>query len=332
MKSLLPLLLASTFAFAHETEQKPHDADLFKQDTPAFSLHGSFLFWRVQEGALEYAIKMKNPSPAAPVYAQGDYQVATFDGEPGFRVAASYFRAPNYWEMWAQYTRLSSSGTNSVSAPDAANQYLNGTWPQTGSPLTRATSHIHMKYNVFDFLVDRMFIPNPHLRLRLLGGGTVTWMDQNWNIRYFDSSVEALTQIRNRWDFVGGGFRFGTMVDWYFGGDFYLTAATTFASVLGSYHNKTKQTDRTRSAIIRDARYHDVRPAFSVQAIFGLSWQKNFCSSRMELFGGYELNSWFNLHEIYRSTSGTPQEAKETGVKSSAIALQGLTTRMTFDF
>lgn len=333
MKSLLPLLLATSLAFTHVPEQKPFDADLFKQEAPAFSLHGSVLFWRVQEGALDYALKMKRVSPSGTVYAQGDYQTATFNGEPGFRIAASYFRAPKYWELWAQYTRICSSGTNSVINPDSSNQYLTGTFPHSGNPLTKAKSHIEMKYNTFDWLIDRVFIPNPHLRLRLLGGATVAWTDQDWNIRYFDRAApEALTQIQNKWDFVGGGLRFGTMIDWYFGYDVYLTVATTFASVLGSYHNKTQQTNRHEPAPVRDTRYHDVRPAFSVQTLCGFSWQKNFFSKRMEFFGGYELNSWFNLQEIYRSSGGSPEDFKETGVKTSAIALHGLTVRATLDF
>ena len=329
MKRILSALLATSFLIS---EEKPYDANLFKQDKAAFSFHGSILFWRVQEGAVDYALKMRNPSRADHVYAQGDFKKATFDGEPGFRIAANYYRAPNYWEMWAQYTHLSASGSNSVSAGAKPDTYLNGTWPQIENPIQRATSSIRLKYNVFDWLVDRVFIPNPHLRLRLLGGATVPWMDQSWKVRYFDERSSVITQIRNQWDFVGGGIRFGTLLDWYMGCDLYLTGTTTLATVLGSYHNAAKQTDRSYSGLIRDARYHDIRPAFSVQALLGLSWQKSFCSTRMELFGGYELNTWFNLQEVYRSTSGSAADSKETWLSTSAIALQGLNLRATVSF
>lgn len=314
------------------TEEPAYDADLFKRDTPAFSFHGSFLFWRVQESALDYALKMQHTSPSGTVYAQGKYHSATFDGEPGFRVAASYFRAPKYWEMWLQYTRLTARGENSVGRPDQEGRYLTGTWPEIiSAPITQAKSHIHLNYNVADFLVDRFFNPNPHLRIRFIGGGTVAWMNQNWAVCYFNES-DAVTQIRNRWKFIGGGFRMGTMVDWYCGYDLYLTSATTAATLLGSYHNQSTQTASTESLAVRDAHYSDIRPTFAVQALFGLSWQKNFCSNRMEIFGGYELNSWFNLAEIYRSTSGAANIAKETWINTGMIALQGLTTRMTLDF
>jgi hypothetical protein len=329
------LLSAAVFLHANDltsTAEPAYDADLFKRDTPAFSFHGSFLFWRVQESALDYALKMQHASPSSTVYAQGKYHTATFDGEPGFRVAASYFRAPKYWEMWLQYTRLTARGKNSVERPDQSDRFLTGTWPEIiDTPLSKANSYIHLNYNVTDFFVDRFFNPNPHLRIRLLGGGTVAWMNQNWVVRYFNES-EAITQIRNRWKFIGGGFRIGTMVDWYCGYDLYLTSSTTLATVLGSYHNQSMQTASTETLPVRDAHYSDIRPAVSIQALLGLSWQKNFCSTRMEIFGGYELNSWFNLNEVYRSTSSSSAGAKETWINTGMIALQGLTTRATLDF
>lgn len=327
------LLLASTVLSAAQTTEAPaYDADLFKRDASVFSFHACFLFWRVQEGALDYALKMQQPSPAGSVFAQGRFHSATFDGEPGFRIAASYFRAPKYWEIWGQYTRLTARGENSVDAPLPADKFLTGTWPSTStSALSNARSSIHMNYNVADLLVDRFFNPNPHLRMRLLGGGTAAWMDQDWSIHY-TNIVNETTQIRNRWKFVGGGFRVGTIVDWFWGYDIYLTATATCASLIGVYHNQAHQTFSTLALPVRDTHFSDVRPAFTVQAIFGPSWQKSFCSTRVEIFAGYELNSWFNIAEFYRSTTATSTASKETWMNTGMIALQGLNARATLDF
>lgn len=332
------LICASTLAFADEYfyedyQYQPYDADLFRRDVQVFSGHVSFLFWRVQEGGLDYALKMEHDSPPGIVYAQGKYHRATFDGEPGFRLALGFFRAPNYWELWTQYTRLTGRGEDSVSAPHHADRFLLGTWPQvTVGPLSRATSNIHLNYNVGDFLVDRFINPNPHLRARFIGGATVAWLDQNWVIRYFNEET-VTTQIQNRWEYIGGGLRFGSSFDWYTGGwDLYLTGQTTLAYLLGSYHNISHQTTVISDLRIRDAHYFDIRSAFAIQAMFGLSWQKNFCSNRVEAFAGYELNTWFNLAEVYRSTGGGISEAKETLINSSLLTLQGLTARVSVDF
>lgn len=318
----------------------PPDADLYRRDESVFSFHGEFLFWRVQESALDYALKMERPAwGTSPAWAQGEYKTATFNGEPGFRFMASYFRAPKYWEIWGSYTRLTASGKNSVGKPAPDQVFITGTWPQVSlATLAGARSWIHLNYNTGELLVDRFFNPNPHLRLRLLGGGLVAWMDQFWKIRYNDSAG-GLTTISSRWNYVGGGFRVGVMTDWFWGYDIYVTALATTGIVIGTYENKTKQTTNIATTAqddanipIRDVKYSDVRPAFTVQAQFGPSWQKSFTSTRWEVFAGYELNMWLNLQEVYRSTSSPAAQAKETWINTSALTLQGLTTRLTVDF
>jgi len=333
------LLLSPLYAATKNSTEQPakeslpaYDSDLFKKDDPAFSVHASFLYWRVQEGSLDYAIKMQHPSDSGTVYAQGEFYNATFSGDPGFRIATSYFRAPRYWEMWAQYTRFTTSGKNTVHLPEATDRHLNGTWPQVISgPLSEATSDISLNYNVADFFVDRYFIPNPHLRIRFLGGGAAAWINQNWAIHYSNAAGQE-AYLRNHWKFVGGGLRLGTTVDWYCGYDLYLTSLTTCATFLGSYQNNAFQTASNKTYPVRDSRYSDIRPTFTVQAMFGLSWQKNFTSSRVEVFGGYELNSWFNLQEVYRSEGGDSTTGKNININTSMLALQGLTTRLTVDF
>jgi hypothetical protein len=316
------------------------DADLFSKNKEVFSAHGEFLFWRVQEGALDYALSM-NQTAWGPdtCFANGDFENATFNGDPGFRLGLSFFRAPKYWEVKAQYTRLTASGKNSAGKPGPTTEYLTGTWPQIFTqPLAKATSNIHMNYNVVDFWVDRVFLPNPHLRLRLLGGAIVSWINQNWKVSYNDSANNE-TVINNYWKFIGGGLRTGTIVDWYWGKDVYITANATFGALLGSYENKAKQRTNFQpsnsynpDAPVRDAHFQDVRPAGTLQFLFGPSYQKSFQKSRMEFFVGYEINTWMNLQEIFRSTSGSGSAAKETWTNTSMIALQGLTSRLTWDF
>lgn len=314
------------------TNPPPFDADLYHKDKEVFSLHVDFLFWRAQEGALDYALEMKNPAPT-PCFAEGDFQNATFSGDPGFRVAASFFRAPKYWEVWGIYTRMTSRGSNSASKPDAASEFLTGTWPQIFTdPVTHAHSDIHVNYNVADLLFDRVFFPNPHLRLRLIGGGSAAWMDQFWKILYVDEAGDQ-TKIGNRWKFIGGGLKAGALFDWYWFGDIYMVGGTTFGAFLGSYHNKAFQTSTASTpSVVRDAHFQDIRPSFTTQFYVGPSYEKNVGCSRLEFFVGYEFNAWFNLQEVYRSTSGAPQVAKETWMNTGLFALQGLTARLTVDF
>ena len=332
-KWIVPLLSLTSLIYAKSPEVPPpaYDADLFKKDTPALSFDAGFLFWRVQEGATNYALKMEHEAPST-TYAQGKFHSATFNGKPGFRVTAHYFRAPRFWEIWGQYTRLSAHGKNHVGVPDSGERYLTATLPLGSTAMQEADSYIHMNYNVTDLLVDRYFSPNPHLRIRFLGGGSVAWINQTWQLDYKTVSAETI-QVRNQWQFIGGGLRLGCSLDWFL--DFwnlYFTSSTTCATFLGTYDNQSKQITSTQTLPVGNTHFSDVRPVFAFQAMFGPSWQKNFTAARMEIFAGYEINTWFNLHEIYNSTSGSPESSKPTWITSGLVALQGLTTRMTVDF
>lgn len=334
---IAPLAGAEPETFA---EEDPCHPDLFKQNDQICSFHGELLYWTVAEGALDYALKMSHsawgPSPS---YAQGRFESANYDMDPGFRVSLLYFRALHYWEVKWQYTRMTCVGRDRLSKPDADQEFLTGTWPQiTTAPLAGATSHIHLNYNVFDMGVDRVFFPNPHLRLRITGGAVVAWMDQDWKVRYFDSAPHTTT-IRNRWRFTGAGLKTGSMVDWFWTNDIYMTGAANVGVLMGMYSNHSRQSTTYQPTAsdnttipVRDAFYRDTRPTFTAQMLLGPSWQKNYPNNRIEVFAGFEANLWFNLQEIYRSTSNNSFGAKETWINTSLMSLYGVTTRLTVDF
>ena len=171
--------------------------------------------------------------------ATGYYKNSTFNSEPGFRLGASFFRAPHFWEIWGQYTRLTSRGSDQVSAPSNSGQYLNGVWPTYGdNQLIKASTTVHFNYNVADISFDRVFQPNPHLRLRLTGGITGAWMNQDQTIKYLDTS-NLTTFVRNEWKYGGCGLRCGLDGDWYWFEDLYMTSLFTVAALVGPIAIKT---------------------------------------------------------------------------------------------
>lgn len=314
--------------------------DLFKRYDQILSVNAEFLYWSIAEGSLDYAIEMRQDAwGPTPSFAQGRFKNASYGVDPGFRIGFLFFRAPNFWEIRWQYTRMTSRGEDHAEKPDAPNQFLTGTFPHIfTNPLTGAHSRIHFNYNVFDWYVDRVFFPNPHLRLRVIGGATLAWMNQDWKVVYNDSKPD-FTTIRNCWNFTGAGFKTGTMFDWYWTGNLYMTAKAFFGLLLGSYSNRAEQKTTFQRALgdnpaipLRNTHYGDARPTMTGQIIFGPSYQKNFCSTRLELFAGFEMNMWLNLQEVYRSTQASAEVAKETWVNNSMLSLYGLTARISLDF
>jgi hypothetical protein len=319
----------------------PFDADLFRRCTEVFAINGDFLYWQVLTGNIDYALKMKEPTwGPSDSYAQGDFESGSYSLDPGFRLGLLYFRALHDWEAKIEYTRMTGRGKNTSTNPDSDVIHLTPTWPVQPSniALEMATSDIDFNYNVFDLLIDRHFTPNWHLRLRYGGGFTVAWMDQEWKIRYIDR-VNNETNVRNEWGYTGAGLKLFSMVDWFWGYDLYMTGKFAFATLIGRYTNESWQKQTFAPTIndnpdipVRNTHFSDTRPAFTTQFLFGPSWQRKFDSTRIEAFAGYEMNFWFNLQNVYHSTSGSPTAAKETWINNSLLGLHGLSTRLTVDF
>jgi hypothetical protein len=312
-----------------------YDYDLFHKDVECVFAEAEFLYWTVNEGALDYAIKMNQPAGVTPSYAIGKVNTAGFKLSPGVRLSVGYFNAPKYWDVCAQYTHLISRGKNRVEPPKASGEFLTGTWPQLVSgPLVHAHSRIFFDYNLFDLWVDRIFNPNPHLRIRAGAAACAAWIHQDWKVQYFDST--SFSTLRNQWHFIGGGLATGLQGDWYWGNNIYLTGKYALTAYIGSYRNTAKETvslSGGEALVARDSNYSDTRPALSVQFSMGPSWQQNFGCHRIELWVGYEVTSWLNLQEMHRSSSATLSSApKETWQSTSMLAVQGLTTRLTVDF
>ncbi len=338
-------LQADAPSSATTSQKEPYDADLFNKDKKVYFINAEFLYWLVNEGAVDYAVKMNQDawSTTQNTYAIGNYQNATFDWTPGFRINFGYFNAPHYWDCFLQYTYVPASGNNHVSAPDEGGEYLNGTWAQPDvnsavvpTPLRNAKTHIALQYNVLDFLFSRRFQTNEHLRINVFGGVTSAIIFQKLKVAYEDTAGQH-AHVNNRWRFEGAGLRVGAKLDWYLGCDLYLTGVTSTGILSGWYKNTAYEktdavivnTDNRRP--ILNTGFHDRRLTYTAQFSTGFAWEKRFKCVRTELFAGYEMAIWTNLQEVYRSAFAPATAAKETFINSSNISLQGLTVRFNID-
>lgn len=320
------------------TKPQAYDADLFNKGKEVYFVNAEFLYWIVNEGALDYALRMEHPtSGGMNLFANGELERAKYDWAPGFRVNVGWFYAPHYWDAYLQYTYLRSHGSDEVHAPGGSGKFLNGTFPQpdpspiTGASLVKAHTHLDFHYNLADFLFSRRFHPNPHLRMVFFGGVEGAWLRQFWKVNYLDT-LGHTSEIHNNWRFTGAGLRTGLSFDWYLRiADLFLTATGSAAILAGKYHNHAKETS-TLAGTLANAHYEDTRLTGTMQLLVGPSWQKCWSSIRTVLYAGYELNVWSNLQEVLRSTSGTPQAAKETWLGTGTVSLQGISVRFNVDF
>ena len=336
---ILSLMVFSLNAFAYECAKKEldpcaYDADLFKKCEEAYFVNGEFLYWSADATNLEYAVQNNSTPPAGTTYAIGNYEVANYDWDPGFRISAGWFNAPKYWQAFAQFTWIKVKGSDKVTTPTDVSLNLNSIWPQPAtitSRLNEANSRLELKHELGDLMTTRVFMPNPHLRMRMIGGFTGGRLRQEWLVNYIFAS--DTNTIFNKWKFLAGGLRLGLDFDWFWGNDFYITAKATTAALIGKYKNYWKMDASTSGASEADVKFEDYRIAYNTQFLFGFSYQKSFTSNRLEIFAGYELNSFYNLHEIIKTTGDTTvTNPRVTSHDNGTLSMHGLTTRFTLDF
>lgn len=283
---------------------------------------GEFLYWTAESTALDYASKLKND------VAIGNYSVAKYDWCPGFRVGATYYRCPKYWELTGEYTRIDISGKNKTSPMLRATRALYN----LSTPLMYAGSDIELNYQVGDFYVARVFDPNPHLRMRLIGGLSTAYIEQDWKLTYIDG-LNAREKIQEKWCFFGGGIRMGLRGDWFWGGQFYLTGKTSFSAMIGTYENIENQWNDNTGLIYNKQTYDDHRLALNGQFLLGPSWQIPCDCWSFELLAAYELNVWVNVSERIRSAvQPSNLNPAETFYADGLFGTQGLTLRLNLGF
>jgi hypothetical protein len=322
-----------TYVYINPEQVPEHDwdTDLFGKNKQCPSAHAEFIYWKAMEGAMTYALSADPTDPIVDVGAIGKYKSGSFNIDPGFRIGLSYFRAPHYWEGWIQYTRMTSHGFDKVAATD--NHPIIPVWetPTFGGAAepVLATSSLHLNYNVIDTYFNRIFQPNPHLRLKLLGGVSGGWINQTTNISYTDE-LGLTDDVQLKWSFWGAGFRVGFAGDWYWFDDFYMTSKFTFAGLVGPYQSSAKQ--ETLVQVVRNSQYNDSRGVLNAQLLMGPSWQKTFQKTRVEVFAGCEFNFWNNLQEVYHSAVNGVTDPKVPLVNTGNLSFIGLTTRVTATF
>ena len=84
ISACISCLLVSKALVAEPPETPPSPKEvpevLFNGTDRAFVVEGEFLYWTVQEGALDYALKMSNPAPdVTNTYAHGRMKRAEFE-------------------------------------------------------------------------------------------------------------------------------------------------------------------------------------------------------------------------------------------------------------
>jgi hypothetical protein len=331
---------------------RPYDYDLFSKDRECEFIDIEALCFKLLNNQ---PVGMLNDSPASQTPIGGVYDSGVssriknmnWKWRPGVRVSVGYFNAPKYWEVMGQYTWFQDTGTRSIINPSSSESYLRtgGYLPADftsstlqpiivgqGNPiLLSIQANAQLDYNDLSTLVTRNFYPNPHLRLKVVGGLTSMWAHQTTDIQNTFSGMSETLDYRFHSKYWGIGFKMGTTADWYWGKDFYLTGKVFWSIVTGRWNTNTKVASSTGTLYTQpyDSAYLTTQ---NFNFIFGPSYQKSYEKMRWELFVGYEFNSWldalvaYNYQQTQESAWANPQTFFQD------LTLTGVNIRLTLDF
>lgn len=321
-------------------ESRPYDYDLFSKDRECEYVDLEALVFKLLNnqavGSIASSPSAQTNSQNAPDTSE-KIQNLNWQWRPGFRVTLGYFNAPKYWEVMGQYTWFEDRGHKTVKSPDANQQYLRvacylpiSEYQNDKVAQIRATGDLY--YNDLSTLVSRNFYPNPHLRLKVIGGLTSMWAHQTTNlVNTFTGKVDTLNS-KFHTKYWGVGFKMGATADWYWGKDFYLTGKVFWSIVTGRWNTETKVATSGGKLYeqVSDSAYNATQ---NFQFIFGPSYQKSYEKMRWELFVGYELNTWLGALTTYNySTSAGPQGWLFPQKFFEDLTLTGVNVRLTLDF
>ncbi|MES2345615.1 MAG: Lpg1974 family pore-forming outer membrane protein [Chlamydiota bacterium] len=298
-----------------------------------------FLWWKVYEGALDYAVKGQkgaNPGSSQQIGSIGKMHYATFTWAPGYRVYVGYRFAPDFWEVEANYTYYHSSHSNQTYHPKGYPPNIVETIPPSGNPLPAKTTvgtftqythtpvrvaraSVSINYNLGDILLARRLLATDALLLRVLLGVTGGSIDQHMSYKYLPGSViingidfgtGSTVKGRENWKFSGAGLRLGLDTDWFMGKGFSLLSEGSFALIFGPWskfafnktnnHLPSNEITTLTPQVTNDIHINDHRFIFHLRLALMPAWGKQYNRFGFLLYAGYELNFFANLQEVYR--------------------------------
>lgn len=324
MKKVLFVLSTIAFSFCIGAEAEP---DLYNKDIASFFINAEALYWTAYGDCLKYAWIGTSDN------LNGHYKKAHFKWDLGTRISFGYFNASKHWELQMQYVWHYISGAKTIYRPTSTYGDIYICWPHSGYVCTQAHNNVALHYQTLDLLADRVFIPNPHFRLRFVGGLTTAKMKESFNTWAYTSQDD--TRVETMWKYLGIGLKLGTSLDWFLGKNFYLTGSCALGALIGHHKSDIDYSITGYLNLSENTKYKDWRPACSAQFLAGPSWQKSFGKCRVEVFAGYEITEWFNVLEILGMAdvnSGWSDLSPRTRTERSALGLHGLTCRLSFNF
>lgn len=289
-------------------------------------LTADFLYWTVRQDGMFYAV-----SGVGADVAKGKVHNLDWEMTPGFKVGLGYNLCHDGWDLYAEYSYIRTSVSNSTSQ-DPATSNLIAYWSINGAaqPLGISRANVDWKLRFHDLHLElgRNSYLSQYLKLRVHAGLELSLIDQEYNLsqtRLSNTSIDLLKQVQ---DFWGIGIRAGLDTSWQFTHSFSFFGDLALAILWGEFDLERKDQNSVGGVVTTNiytgVQARTFEPVLNLEA--GFRWETWFCDCRYHTLiqAGWEHQLWILHNEVIK----VPTEADHGG----DLVLQGLTLKVRFDF
>ncbi|MCB1080413.1 MAG: MOMP family protein [Chlamydiia bacterium] len=279
-----------------------------------------FIYWTVRQDGMFHAV-----SGVGPNVGKGSVHDLGWKTDPGFKVGLGCNLPHDGWDLFAEYTWIQSSASDSTSASNLISYWSINAVP--ASPLTHSHASWDIHFNDLHLELGRNSYLSQYLKLRIHVGLQGSWIDQDYNVHQTLTDASTARLSLNQ-DFWGIGLRAGLNTAWQFTHNFSFYGNLAAAILWGQFDLDRKDratvNNVTTTNIHTGVNPHTFEPVLSLGA--GLKWEIWFSQDRFHIAftAGWEHQLWILQNEFIK----VPTETDHIG----DLVLQGLTIGGRLDF
>lgn len=314
---------------------------------------GSFLYWKAAEENLEYGDLSTNTNPSGTgnnFEFNDQAQEMGFEYKPGFKVGLGLDFDYDNWELYAEYTYLHSTISNSttVNPEDLSTTTIHPSWVFNlgsvvnlfNSDFTEASAKWNVKLDIGDLELARQYYVGRHLTFRTFASLRAAWIRQTYTATYDNEnnptnlqiSIESTSKTRS-W---GIGPRMGVDTKWLFCEGFRLFADASASILFTKYTTDSIDQLATQATAAGAPNFgvpFDVTSTYSdnkhlcflrpqAEMTIGAGWGDYFFCNKwfFDVEVGYTFNVFWNQNMFHRNiTSNGPQPHVGDGIGRAFI-------------
>lgn len=308
---------------------------------------GELLYFKPVQSGQEYAL-LRSATGGTNTHV-GKVKEVELDWEAGFRLGLGYRLPYDGWDVGASYTYFRSDATSTTTAaPGSGLVAAVLPAPDLGSAaefVDLARANLELKLDSVDVLFGRSYKPSETTSVKLYGGFTGSWIEDELSVSYFNLNGATPTtagygyEWREKIDFTGYGIKVGASGDWKLKYGLSLFGRAEAALLSGSFdirHYEALDLNNNRIAesgeIQHDSKQTTNRLVPEVVLAAGVAWNHKLNDRlNLKVSAGYEMTNYFN----FISRSGRTDDVADASARfdnSGNLGLHGFVFKIKLDF